>query len=144
MDGRSLVPILQGKSARVYGPEEAVGYELSGCQVVFKGPFKLVRNIPPLGDRKWRLYDLEKDPGESFDLADKLPDVVQALKKDYENYANANRVLPIPDDFDLQSAALRYAMHHYLLPKLKSALPAIVMVLMLIVGVFAFRRRRKQ
>ncbi|MBK9522702.1 MAG: hypothetical protein IPO13_14025 [Rhodocyclaceae bacterium] len=60
MDGRSLLALVQGKTASVYGLTEAVGYELSGCQAVFKGAYKLIKNIPPLGDRQWHLYDLEK------------------------------------------------------------------------------------
>ena len=83
MDGRSLLALLQGKAARVYGPSEAVGYELSGCQAVFKGAYKLIRNIPPLGDRQWHLYDLEKDPGEADDLAPTHPDIVTEMQTDY-------------------------------------------------------------
>ena len=143
MDGRSLLALLQGKAARVYGPTEAVGYELSGCQAVFKGAYKLIKNIPPLGDRQWHLYDLEKDPGEANDLAATHPELVKEMQADYAAYAKANGVLPVPDDFDMQSAALRYAVHHYLLPKIKAALPWVLVLLVLVVGVVVVRRRRR-
>ncbi len=120
MDGRSLLAQMQGKTAKVYGPTEAVGYELSGCQAVFKGAYKLIKNIPPLGDRQWHLYDPEKNPGEANDLAATRPELVKEMQADYAAYAEANRVLPVPDDFDMQSAALRYAVKHYLLPKIKN------------------------
>ncbi len=143
MDGRSLLALVQGKTASVYEPIEAVGYELSGCQAVFKGAYKLIKNIPPLGDRQWHLYDLEKDPGEANDLASAMPDVVKEMQAVYAAYAKANRVLPVPDDFDMQSAALRYAVHHYLLPKIKAALPGILVLLVLVVGFVVVRRRRR-
>ncbi len=143
MDGRSLLALLQGKTARVYGPTEAVGYELSGCQAVFKGAYKLIKNIPPLGDRQWHLYDLEKDPGEANDLAAVHPELVKEMQADYAAYAKANRVLPVPDDFDMQSAALRYAVQHYLLPKIKAALPWVLAPLILVVGYISVRRQRQ-
>lgn len=141
VDGRSLLALLQGKTARVYVPTEAVGYELSGCQAVFKGAYKLIKNIPPLGDRQWHLYDLEKDPGEANDLAATHPDLVKEMQADYAAYAKANRVLAVPDDFDMQSAALRYAVKHYLVPKIEGALPGILVLLVLVVGVVVVRRR---
>ncbi len=143
MDGRSMLALLQGKDSHVYGPNDAVGYELSGCQVVFKGDYKLVKNIAPLGDGKWHLYNLAQDPGEAHDLAAELPDVVTALRADYAAYAKANGVLPVAPDFDLQAAGLRYAVHSYLLPKLRAALPVFGGVVALAFALVVARRRRR-
>lgn len=35
----------------------------------FKGTYKLVKNLPPYGDGRWRLYDIMSDPGETTDLS---------------------------------------------------------------------------
>ncbi len=143
MDGRSMLALLQGKESRVYGPNDGVGYELSGCQVVFKGDYKLVKNIAPLGDGKWHLYNLAQDPGEAHDLVAELPDVVTALQADYAAYAKANGVLPVAPGFDLQAAGLRYAVHSYLLPKLRLAVPFFVGFVALLVALVVVRRRRR-
>src|SRR3546814_14163539 len=55
--GRSLVPMLEGAADGVHG-DAPLGYELAGNAALFRGDFKLVRNLPPIGDGGWRLYDL--------------------------------------------------------------------------------------
>ena len=55
MTGRDLTPLLSGKLERVYGPYDAVGYELTDHGVLFQGDYKLVVNQPPVGDGQWRL-----------------------------------------------------------------------------------------
>jgi len=37
---------------------------------------------------------------------------------DYPEYARANGVLPIPEGFDLQKTAMRYAVWHFVVPRL--------------------------
>ena len=73
LSGRSMLPLLQGKTDYVHAPDEALGYELAGSAALFKGDFKLVKNIAPLGDGQWRLYDLKMDPGEVHDLSSSQP-----------------------------------------------------------------------
>ena len=74
------------------------------------------------------------------DFLNSLPAAAQA---DYAEYVKNNNVLPIPDGFDLQEAALQYAVHHFFLPKLRAALPALIAGLALLVGgVWWLRRRR--
>lgn len=143
MDGRSMVPLLSGSSDFIYRPDEPVGYELAGSAALYKGKYKLVKNIAPLSDGTWYLYDMERDPGETQDLSKSLPAVFQAMQADYADYAQKNGVLPIPEGFDLQSAARHYAVHHFLLPKLREALPfCVVGVVFLLGGLWCLRRRR--
>jgi arylsulfatase/uncharacterized sulfatase len=40
MTGRDLRPLLSGEAERVYGPDDAVGYELAGQAVLFQGDYK--------------------------------------------------------------------------------------------------------
>ena len=143
MDGRSMVPLLTGRANAIYRPDEPVGYELAGSAALYKGNYKLVKNIAPVGDGQWRLYDMAKDPGETQDLREALPALFTSMQADYAEYAKNNNVLPIPEGFDLQEAALHYAVHHFFLPKLRAALPALIAGLALLVGgVWWLRRRR--
>jgi arylsulfatase/uncharacterized sulfatase len=142
--GHSLVPLLTGRVDRVHAADEAIGYELAGSAALFKGDFKLVRNGAPLGDGQWHLFDLQADPGEAHDLRDSQPDRYKALQADYAEYARRNGVLPMPEGFDLQKTALRYALHHGLLPKLRPAAPwGLGGLLAAVLGVFWLRRRRR-
>ena len=142
--GRSMLPMLLGQSKTVHSAEQAIGYELAGSAALFKGDYKLVKNIAPLGDGQWRLYHLLSDPGEVHDMAASQPERFQAMLADYEAYAQANGVLPIPQDFDLQKNGLRFGIQHFLIPKLKAIAPWAALGLFLLVGaVIGLQRRRK-
>jgi len=141
MDGRSMVSLLKGSSQDIYRPDEPVGYELAGSAALYKGSYKLVKNIAPLGDGSWLLYDLARDPGETKDLSKALPDLFQEMQVDYADYARRNKVLPVPEGFDLQQAAVHYAVQHFVLPKLREALPTLLAGLALLVGGVWWLRR---
>ncbi len=98
--GHSLAPVVMGSAERVYGPEDAVGYELAGHAALFQGDYKIVYNRGPLGDDRWRLFNIVEDPGESRDLASAMPQRFQQMLSAYERYARDNKVLPIPAGYD--------------------------------------------
>ena len=79
---------------------EAIGYELAGSRALFKGPYKLVLNLPPKGTGEWELYDIEQDPSEFDDLSAELPGVVAELTEAYSVYEAGNNVIPVPDNYD--------------------------------------------
>jgi arylsulfatase/uncharacterized sulfatase len=143
MSGRSMLPMLQGKTNYVHAPGEAIGYELAGSSALFKGDLKLVKNIAPLGDGKWRLYDLTTDPGEVHDLSSRQPEHFSSMLADYAEYVRANGVLPIPEGFDLQKTAMRYAVWHFLVPKLRTALSWGLLGLAILSGGIILARRRR-
>jgi arylsulfatase/uncharacterized sulfatase len=101
MTGRSLLPVLRGAAERTYGDDTPVGVEVSGNAALFKGDFKLVRNLPPFGDGEWRLFDIVRDPGETRDLAVERAALFESLKRDYERYAADMGVLPVPAGYDV-------------------------------------------
>ena len=123
LSGHSLLPLLTGQASTVRGPDEVLGYEMAGSAALFKGDYKLVKNIAPLGDGQWRLFHLPSDPGETQDLRQSQAAVFAAMQADYAQYAKDYGVLPVPEGFDLQKAGLHYAVHHYLLPQLRGAWP---------------------
>ena len=98
--GRSLRPVLLGNAEHVYGPEDSVGYELAGHAALFQGDYKIVYNRSPLGDDRWRLFNIVEDPGESRDLAAQMPGRFQQMLSAYERYARENKVLPVPPGYD--------------------------------------------
>ena len=107
--GRSMVPLLTGASRQVYSDDVSVSQELSGGAAVYQGDYKLVRNIPPYGDRKWHLYNLRTDPTESSDLAASQPQLVAKMSNDYSEYVKKNGVIEVPDDYDISKQAMANA-----------------------------------
>ena len=144
MSGKSMLSRLRGQTDAVYGPDEPVGYELAGSAALFKGDFKLVKNIAPLGDGQWRLYNLKTDPGEAHDLTAGESVRYKAMLADFQAYARANGVLPIPDGFDLQKAGLRYALRHFLIPKIQSALPWVLACVAALFGALVLVRMARR
>jgi arylsulfatase/uncharacterized sulfatase len=142
--GRSLVPVLADPALRVRGAEEALGYELAGNKALFKGDLKLVLNRPPIGDGQWRLYDLSVDPGETRDLRDQLPGPFAAMQADHAAWAQANRVLAMPEGFDPMRQVLINTFVNYWIPQYwpHAAVAAVAAVALLAAGWLAWRRRR--
>jgi arylsulfatase/uncharacterized sulfatase len=140
--GRSMLPMLLGQVKTVHSADQPIGYELAGSAALFKGDYKLVKNIAPLGDGQWRLYHLLSDPGEVRDIAATEPERFKTMLADYEAYALANGVLPIPKDFDLQKNALRFGIQHFLIPKLQTIAPWVALVLVVLIGGWVQMRRR--
>jgi arylsulfatase len=109
LDGRSMAPLLAGKSSQIHPDNEPIGYEAAGGAAVYRGNFKLVRSAPPFGDAKWRLYDLRADPTESRDLTATQPDVAKSLLAEYESYAKRNGVVEVPADYDVMRQGAKNA-----------------------------------
>jgi arylsulfatase len=109
LSGRSMVPLLKGASKEVYPGDVSISQELSGGVAVYRGDYKLVRNIPPYGDRKWHLYNLRTDPMETSDLAGSDGERVKAMSDDYADYVKKNGLVEVPDDYDIAAQATKNA-----------------------------------
>ena len=96
MMGRSLRPLLMGETDTHYADTEPVGMEAAGNVALFRGDFKLVRNMPPLGDGTWSLYNINLDPGETRDLSPERPGLLMDMRTDYEDYAASVGALEVP------------------------------------------------
>lgn len=142
--GSSLVPVLQGSAERVHPEDQAIGYELSGSAALFKGDYKLVKSLKPVGNEQWHLYNIVTDPGEVIDLQQLMPERFQRMQADYAEYARVNGVLPMPVGYDYMHQGQMYALKHVVIPKLKAAAPPIVAMIGLLVGVWVWRRRRQK
>ena len=96
VEGRSLVPLLLDTSAawsdRVlfthlgrWPHGEAAGYKYTTCSV--RAPrWHLVSAAKQGGEKKWQLFDVKADIGESNDVAAQHPDVVKELDAAYDKW----------------------------------------------------------
>lgn len=144
MTGFDLTPLLVGKAAAAHPADVALGYELAGNSVVFKGDLKLVKNLPPYGDGKWALYDIAKDPGETRDLSMSNPLAFQTMQSDFAAFAKRDQVLPMPPGYTAPKQVETNGMRDRLWPQLRALAVWVAGGLgLLIGGIAAFRRRRK-
>jgi arylsulfatase/uncharacterized sulfatase len=110
MSGVSMNGVLTGTAVQVRDPSTPVGIEVSGNSALFRGDYKLVRNTPPYGDNRWRLYNIAADPGETHDLAQEQPQLFASMQADYAAYARANGVVDVPQGYDPQRQTARNAL----------------------------------
>lgn len=90
LPGKSLVPVLTGKSTEVDRGGEPIFWERAGNRAVRKGKWKIVSTYPAY---KWELYDLETDRGETTDVASANPNIVDQLSADYFRWAEKTGVV---------------------------------------------------
>jgi len=79
MTGRSLLPVLNGETQSAYSNDDIRAIEVSGNSALYKGDYKILRSILPVGDGKWRLFNLANDPGETSDLSEEQPQKLQNM-----------------------------------------------------------------
>ena len=143
--GTSVLPVLLGQAESVHGADEPIGYELQGNAALFLGDYKIVRNLPPMGDGRWQLFNLATDPGEVHDLQAAMPELLATMLAHYEHYAKTSNVLPTPEGYDYRKQAMRYAISQVLLPQV---VPALALVLAgactFGLGWFVLRRRARR
>ena len=144
MTGTSLMPVLTGGADRAHPVDEAIGYELSGNQALFKGDLKLIKVIPPVGDGLWHLFNIRTDPGEVHDLATQMPEEFKTMQLQYAEYAQANGVLPMPEGYDpIQQVQINALINVYV-PRAKAYLPHVLLTLGLLTAAIFYWRRRRQ
>lgn len=141
MDGRSLRPVVSGAAKATWGPDEPVGIEVSGNAALYRGDWKLTREMPPEGDGRWRLYDLARDPGETTDRAAAEPERFRRMLADYAAYEKRVGVQPLPPGYTTQKQLLRNALGRQ--AKMAAAL-GVGLLLLIVGGVFLLVRRLRR
>ena len=144
LDGRSLVPALAADGPVTHGEDDPVGIEVSGNAALFRGGWKLMRDLAPFGDGTWRLYDLAHDPGETHDLAKAEPERFKALLADYDAYAKRVGVLEVPKGFDSQKQVRTNALVKqvgFLGPKLAAGVLGLAVVVLGLIWLLRRPRR---
>ena len=136
MTGRSLEPVLTGEAEAVYKSDDTIGIEVSGNSAILKGRWKITRNQKPWGDGKWRLYDIEQDPGETRDLSTEKPDEFADLLQAYQAYSKRVGVLEVPEGYDSVKVLTRNTMARQLKaywPQLAVLIGIVLLILWLLV-----------
>jgi arylsulfatase A-like enzyme len=83
IDGKDITPLLRGESGAA-APHEAFFYFIcDDLEAVRVGQWKL--HVSKRGEAMTELYDLEKDIGESANVAKQHPDVVKTLQARLDN-----------------------------------------------------------
>ena len=96
INGTSILPWLEGKTATVHATEKVHAWELYGRRGVRKGKWKAEWMEAPYGNSDWELYDLSKDIGQQNNLATTSPEILKELIKSWDNYVKNNNVT-VPD-----------------------------------------------
>jgi len=100
MTGRSLLPVLNGEIQSVYADDDIRAIEVSGNSALYKGDYKILRSILPVGDGKWRLYNVAQDPGETHDLSEAQPERLKNMLAHYAHYTAEMGVLEMPEGYN--------------------------------------------
>jgi arylsulfatase A-like enzyme len=114
MTGKDLTPVVRGEVEGVYSEDDAIGYELTGHGVLFQGDYKLAKNLAPLGDGQWRLFNIVKDPGETKDLKSEMPKRFERMISAYEQFTIENRVQALPAGYSQGRQIMINALHERL------------------------------
>jgi arylsulfatase len=88
LEGRSMVPLLAGKSEAIHPKDHGMGWELFGRAAYRLGSWKIVSIEQPFGKGHFELYDLRNDLGEANDLSDTRPDVMREMLGHWNAYAD--------------------------------------------------------
>lgn len=85
--GRSLAAFFENATAHIHSADTAFGTELFGRRALREGDWKILLEPPPFGSNQWQLYDLTQDPGETQNLAEKHPNLVERLAGRWSRWA---------------------------------------------------------
>jgi len=100
LEGKSLRPLLMGKSDRIYSENDPRGYELfgSGNRALIEGDWKILKLKQPFGDDQWKLFHLTEDPRELIDLSKQYPERLGKMIPLYEKYEKEKGVVSTPKE----------------------------------------------
>jgi len=91
--GVTLLPFLTNRVKYVHDEDYAMGWELFGRCAIRKGKWKIRKMEPPFGKGAFELFDLQKDPTESHDVANQFPNIYDELLKQWKLYVKDNGVI---------------------------------------------------
>ncbi|WP_101756680.1 arylsulfatase [Oceanicoccus sp. KOV_DT_Chl] len=93
LQGKTLLPLLSGKTSKAYKGANQFGTEIFGNKAYTSWPWKIVLLSPPLGSGAWQLFNLEKDPAEMTDLSLIHIEKRKELLKLWQHYKIKNNVI---------------------------------------------------
>ena len=139
MTGKDLTPVVRGEVEGVYSEDDAIGYELTGHGVLFQGDYKLAKNLAPLGDGQWRLFNIVKDPGETKDLKSEMPKRFERMISAYEQFTIENRVQALPAGYSQGRQIMINALHE----RLGTGIIIGLLLILLVMPLMVFARMKR-
>jgi arylsulfatase len=111
-EGKSLRSVLTARAGSVRSAGDTLGYELFFRRALRKGDWKVVFLPAPtnrytrggVSTGRWQLFNVDRDPGETNDLATAEPKRLAELVRAYDEYAKAKGVVPLPADAEAAPA----------------------------------------
>ena len=95
VEGRSLLPHLSGEEPVVHS-QPRYGFSIFKNQGLRVGDWKIIQ-LSEFTKPSWELYNLASDPGETSDLADKLPEKLQEMISEWETFTDTGIVVAEPN-----------------------------------------------
>ena len=115
MDGISLMPLIkgqpnQGSERMIFTHQTIFGNTWITPGSVRTQKYRIVNN----GDDQWELFDMDTDPSQKRNIAAKNPEILEKLKKHYENWfldvtSNWSNSPPIPIGFHGEDTVIAVA-----------------------------------
>ena len=87
MMGKSIKPLLEGTVEKIHMDDEIISSEMFGNSAVFMGDWKARKNIFPIGDGHWKLFNIKQDIREATDLSKEHSDILKKMISSYDKYA---------------------------------------------------------
>jgi arylsulfatase len=105
--GKSLTPLLSGKTESVRTDEDWIGEELFGNRMIRQGDWKLCHILTTAGGSgEWELFNLKNDPAETTDLSKQEPAKTKAMLALWDEYVAQNGVI-LTDDGPFKAKSAR-------------------------------------
>ena len=92
MEGRSILPTLQGKKQ----PERGIGWEFNTRRAYYQGDWAVQMQAPPYGTGQWELYNRKNDPSFLHNLALSNTKQTEKMAKAWDQYAKHVGVVYAP------------------------------------------------
>jgi len=92
--GKSLTPLMTGKTESVRTEEDWIGEELFGNRMIRQGDWKLCYILKTAGGSgEWELFNLKTDPAETTDLSKQEPGKTKTMLALWDKYVAQNGVI---------------------------------------------------
>ncbi len=107
INGDSLYPLLTKKVDHIERKNTSAGFELFGHQAQFSGPWKILKQQPPFGNKQqWALYNILTDPSEENNLAKDHPLRMQTMIGQHKQFLLDKAVILPPEDYNALSGKI--------------------------------------
>lgn len=115
---------LATRKTTIHGQEYVAGFEIAGSGALRRGDWKITFVPAPRGPQRWELFNIANDPGETKDLSQSEPKILEemlqlwddyrkevgvvGLAGEYERVIQGNKETSLKDEFEDPYAWIKY------------------------------------